>query len=59
MKRTQIPIVLIDSYCNDHYYHNIRIDDAYGSYLATRHLLENGHGRSHSSWGRSRKTASS
>ncbi len=43
MKRTQIPIVLIDSYCNDHYYHNIRIDDAYGSYLATRYMLENGH----------------
>ena len=43
MKKTQIPIVLIDSYCNDHYYNNIRIDDAYGSYLATRHLLECGH----------------
>lgn len=43
MKKTEIPIVLIDSYCNDHYYHNIRIDDAYGSYLATRYLLENGH----------------
>ena len=43
MKKTQIPIVLIDSYCNDHYYHNIRIDDAYGSYLATRYLLDAGH----------------
>ena len=43
MKKTHIPIVLIDSYCNDHYYHNVRIDDAYGSYLATKHLLENGH----------------
>lgn len=43
MKKTQIPIVLIDSYCNDHYYHNIRIDDAYGSYLATRHMLDSGH----------------
>ena len=43
MKKTQIPIVLIDSYCNDHYYHNIRIDDAYGSYLATEYLLKNGH----------------
>lgn len=43
MKKTQIPIVLIDSYCNDHYYHNVRIDDAYGSYLATRHVLECGH----------------
>lgn len=30
MKKIKIPIVLIDSYCNDHYYHNIRIDDAYG-----------------------------
>lgn len=43
MKKTHIPIVLIDSYTNDHYYHNVRIDDAYGSYLATRYMLENGH----------------
>lgn len=43
MKKTHIPIVLIDSYTNDHYYHNVRIDDAYGSYLATKHMLENGH----------------
>lgn len=43
MKKTHIPIVLIDSYCDDHYYHSIRIDDAYGSYLATRHVLECGH----------------
>ena len=43
MKKTQIPIVLIDSYCNDHYYDNIRIDDAYGSYLAASHMLRCGH----------------
>lgn len=43
MKKTQIPIVLIDSYCNDYYYHNVRIDDAYGSYLATSYLLNCGH----------------
>ena len=43
MKATQIPIVLIDSYCNDHYFHSIRIDDAYGSYLATRYVLGCGH----------------
>lgn len=43
MKKTQIPIVLIDSYCNDYYYHNIHIDDAYGSYMATRYMLECGH----------------
>ena len=40
MKKTQIPIVLIDSYCNDHYYHNIRIDDAYGISLAQQLLAE-------------------
>ena len=43
MKKTQIPIVLIDSYCEDHYYHSVRIDDAYGSYLATNYLLRHGH----------------
>ena len=43
MKESHIPIVLVDSYCNDHYYHNIRIDDAYGSYLATHYVLSKGH----------------
>ena len=43
MKKSQIPIVLIDSYCNDHYYHNVRIDDAHGSYLATKYVLDCGH----------------
>ena len=43
MKESGIPIVLIDSYCNDHYYHNIRINDAYSSYLATKYVLEHGH----------------
>ena len=38
-----IPIVLIDSYCGDHYYHSIRIDDAYGSYLAAKYVLSHGH----------------
>jgi len=45
MKKTKIPIVLIDSYCNDHYYHNIRIDDAYGSYIATKCVLDSGHSK--------------
>lgn len=43
MKKTQIPIVLVDSYCDDHYYHSVRIDDAYGSYLATKYVLDRGH----------------
>lgn len=45
LKKSNIPIVLVDSYCNDHYYHSLRIDDAYGSYLATKHVLEKGHRR--------------
>lgn len=43
MKKSKIPVVLIDSYCEDYYFHNIRIDDAYGSYLATEYMIENGH----------------
>lgn len=43
MKKSKIPIVLVDSYCNDHYYHSVRIDDAYSSYLATKYMLDHGH----------------
>jgi LacI family transcriptional regulator len=43
MKKSKIPIVLIDSYCNDHYYHSIRIDDVYGGYLSTKYMIEHGH----------------
>lgn len=57
MKKTQIPIVLIDSYCGDHYYHSIRIDDAYGSYLPQNTSCHAGIGKLRSSAARSRKTA--
>ncbi len=43
--KTDIPLVLVDSYSGSYHHHSIRIDDAYGSYLGTRHLLENGHSR--------------
>lgn len=43
MKKSQKPIVLVDSYCNDHYYHSVSVDDAYGSYLATKYMIEHGH----------------
>lgn len=45
LRKTNIPIVLIDSYVDDHYFHSIRIDDRYAGYIATRHLIENGHRR--------------
>ena len=43
LKKSNIPIVLVDSYCEDHYFHSIQINDRYGGYLATKYLLEKGH----------------
>lgn len=43
LKKINIPIVLIDSYINDHYFKRIGIDDEYGGYLATKYLIEQGH----------------
>ncbi|MEK8131374.1 LacI family DNA-binding transcriptional regulator [Paenibacillus filicis] len=42
-KKIKIPIVLIDSYINDSYFKRIGIDDEYGGYLATKHLIDKGH----------------
>lgn len=43
IKKMNIPIVLVDSYINDDYFYKIRIDDEFGGYLATKHLLDKGH----------------
>lgn len=43
LKQIQIPIVLVDSYSNDHYFHSIGINDRYGGYLATNYLIKKGH----------------
>lgn len=43
VKKTQIPIVLVDSYFDDHYFHSIQINDRYGGYIATKYILEKGH----------------
>ena len=43
LKKSRIPIVLVDSYCDDHYFHSVQINDRYGAYIGTKHLLENGH----------------
>ena len=42
-KQINIPIVLIDSYIHDQSFSKVGIDDEYGGYLATRHLIEKGH----------------
>ncbi|RNB90422.1 LacI family transcriptional regulator [Brevibacillus fluminis] len=44
LKSLDIPIVLIDNYEEfGKSYHNIRIDDELGGYLAGKHLIERGH----------------
>lgn len=44
MKTLSTPIVFIDSFEDlANLYHNIRIDDEHGGYLATKHLTELGH----------------
>lgn len=42
-KKIEVPVALIDSYCTDKYFHNIRIDDEYGGYLVTKYSIEKGH----------------
>ena len=42
-KKIGIPAVLIDSYCKDNHFHNIRIDDELGGYIATRYMLSKNH----------------
>ena len=45
LKKEQIPIVLVDSYCDDRFFHSIQIDDRSGGYMATKYLIEKGHRR--------------
>ncbi|MBR5356373.1 MAG: LacI family DNA-binding transcriptional regulator [Lachnospiraceae bacterium] len=42
-KKIEVPVVLIDSYCVDEYFHNIRIDDELGEYISTKYVLDHGH----------------
>jgi len=42
-KKSDIPIVLIDSYIHDKHFANVGVDDEYGGYLATKALIDRGH----------------
>ncbi len=42
-KKIEVPVVLIDSYCKDSFFPNIRIDDKLGGYMATEYILGYGH----------------
>lgn len=43
LAQISIPVVLVDSYVEDSRFCTVRIDDEYGGYLATQHLLAMGH----------------
>ncbi len=43
LKALDLPFVLIDSYIDEPDVLNVGLEDQKGAYLATRHLLENGH----------------
>ncbi len=43
LKDSMIPAVLIDSYCDDHYFDTIKINDRNGAYIATKYLIDKGH----------------
>ncbi len=43
LTKSQIPVVLVDSYVQDSFFHEIHIDDRQGGYLATKYLIDRGH----------------
>ena len=42
LKALNIPVVLVDSYCEASGFHSICVDDKQGGYMATKYLLEKG-----------------
>ena len=45
LKSIGVPIVLVDSYVKDEYFHTIGIEDKEGARMATRYLIKKGHRR--------------
>ena len=43
IKETGIPVVLVDAYVDDYYFHTVGNNDRYGGYIATKYLIEKGH----------------
>jgi LacI family transcriptional regulator len=43
LKKANIPIVLVDTYQNPERFHEVRIDDKLGGYMATKYLIDKGH----------------
>lgn len=45
LKELEVPVVLVDSYCKNDWFHAIRIDDEYASFCETDYLIRQGHTR--------------
>lgn len=45
LKELEVPVVLVDSYCKNDWFHAIRIDDEYACFLATDYMIGKGHRR--------------
>ncbi|MCI5873664.1 MAG: LacI family DNA-binding transcriptional regulator [Clostridiales bacterium] len=43
LNQSRVPIVLVDSYLENHIHKEVKLDDVRGGYLATRYLIEHGH----------------
>ncbi|KAB3526226.1 LacI family DNA-binding transcriptional regulator [Alkaliphilus serpentinus] len=43
LSKVKMPVVFLDSYVNNENFYMIGIDDLYGGYIATKHLIANGH----------------
>ena len=43
LNKLDVPVVLIDSYCKYDYFHKLRLDDEYSTYLATNYIISRGH----------------
>lgn len=45
LNQNRVPIVLVDSYLENHIHKEVKLDDVRGGYMATRYLIEHGHKR--------------
>lgn len=43
LEKSDIPIVMVDSYVKSNHFSTLGIDDRYGGYLATKYLIDKGH----------------
>jgi LacI family transcriptional regulator len=43
LKKSNVPVVLVDTYKSTQRFHEVRIDDRFGGYIATKYLIDKGH----------------